>query len=157
MISDNSGKSFTLTNTLNLRRENSIRNSVFMSKEISTLSHKWDHKDTSTLLTIETWSLRLKMEEKLRFGISINSLRPLEQGIITNHGISRTQEKLLICKSGALTPDGSKFLNFKVNTSSIQMIIEYLMLQIQKMRKVKLLELLRETVGMVVLKTKDGR
>jgi len=47
-ISDNNGKSFTSTNTLNQRRENSTSSSVFSLKEISTLFHKWDQEDTLT-------------------------------------------------------------------------------------------------------------
>lgn len=58
------------------------------------------------------------MEETHRNGISINNLWLSELDITTNLGISRTVEEQEICKSGALTLDGSKFSSMKeVNLS----------------------------------------
>jgi len=79
------------------------------------------------------------MVEKLKYGISINNQRQSEQDITTNHGILRVQEEPTICKSGALTLDGSKYSNLKVNTLLIQPITKFLMLQDQRMKKDKLL------------------
>jgi hypothetical protein len=60
------------------------------------------------------------MEERLKFGISISSPRLSEQDIITNHGILRVVEELMTCKSGALTLDGSKCSNSRINNLLIQ-------------------------------------
>ena len=57
------------------------------------------------------------MEEKLKFGISINKLWQLEQDITINHGISRVQEKLMTCKSGVQTQDGGRSSCSKESTS----------------------------------------
>jgi hypothetical protein len=87
-----------------------------MLKEISTLSQHWEVENTLTLSTIETWSSRHKMEERLKSGISISNLRQSEPDITTNLGISRVQEEQETCKSGVPTLDGSKYSNTKMNS-----------------------------------------
>jgi hypothetical protein len=57
------------------------------------------------------------MEERLKSGISINNPRPSEPDTTTNHGILRALEEPETCKSGALTQDGSKSSNTKMDTS----------------------------------------
>jgi hypothetical protein len=54
------------------RRVNSTRDLAFMLKEISISSQDWEDRDTSMLST-ETSSLRPEMEERLKFGGSINN------------------------------------------------------------------------------------
>jgi len=51
------------------------------------------------------------MEEKLKNSTSINIQEPSEQDTTTNHSISRAQEDLPICKSGAPTADGGNCSN----------------------------------------------
>jgi hypothetical protein len=61
------------------------------------------------------------------------------------------------CKSGALTPDGSKFSSLRMNTSSIHQTTKFLMLLEAKMKKDKLLEYKIEMVEKVELLIRDGR
>jgi hypothetical protein len=64
-----------LTNTQrSQRRVSSTRTSVFMLRDHSTLSQKWDKTDTLISSTTETWSSRLKTEETPKSGGSTKSL-----------------------------------------------------------------------------------
>jgi len=73
--STNSGTSSMLMNGReNQLRVNSMRNSVSLLKEISTLFLNYQKTDTLILSTTETWLLRHQMEERLKSGISINNL-----------------------------------------------------------------------------------
>jgi len=73
--STNSGTSSMLMNGReNQLRDNSMRSSVSMLKEISTLFLNYQKTDTLILSTTETWLLRHQMEERLKSGISINNL-----------------------------------------------------------------------------------
>jgi hypothetical protein len=78
MRSDNNLRLSMLMNTRSQRKENSTINSVFMSKEISTLSQPYQVEDTLIWSITEIWLSRLPMEERLRFGTSTNNPRPLE-------------------------------------------------------------------------------
>jgi hypothetical protein len=64
---------------LNQLKENSIRNSVSMLREISTLYLQWIHTDILILSTTETWSSKLQMEERLKSGTSIRNHWPSRQ------------------------------------------------------------------------------
>jgi hypothetical protein len=75
MLSTNNGISSTLINGReNQLRVNSIRDSVSMLKETSTLSHNFQTIDTLILSTTGTWLSRLRMEEEPKCGTSINNL-----------------------------------------------------------------------------------
>jgi hypothetical protein len=71
----NNGLLFTPINILmSPSKENSTLTLAFMLKETFTLSQNLRIIDTLTSSITETWSLRLQMEEKPNFGISINKL-----------------------------------------------------------------------------------
>jgi hypothetical protein len=98
------------------------------------------------------------MEERLKPGTSTKSERLSKLDTTTKIGISRAQEKLQICRSGALTLNGSKSSNIRTNTLSIQQTKEFSMLCIQKMKKVKQSEFLLEMRKLKVEQpTRDGR
>jgi hypothetical protein len=58
------------------------------------------------------------MVERLRSGTSTSNPRLSEPDTTTNPGISRVPEEQEICKSGALTQDGSKCSNSKMDSLS---------------------------------------
>jgi hypothetical protein len=101
--------------------------------------------------------LRPLTAEEHKYGTSTSNLKPLELDITTNHGISRVLVEPTTCKSGALTPDGSKFSSLRMNTSSIHQTTKFLMLLEAKMKKDKLLEYKIEMVEKVELLIRDGR
>jgi hypothetical protein len=79
------------------------------------------------------------MEEELKFGTSINNLRPSEPDTTINLGISRVLVEPETCKSGAPTQDGSNSSNSKENTLSTLPTIRFLKFNPQRMKKDKLL------------------
>jgi hypothetical protein len=80
------------------------------------------------------------MVETLKFGISINRLLQSGQNTTTNHGTSRTQEKLMTCKSGVLTLDGGNSSNsLDLNSLTSNITTESLILP-PKILKVNQLE-----------------
>jgi len=157
MMTDNNGQLSMLTNTLNQRRESLTSNSAFMLREISILFQLYQVEDTLILLTIGTWLPRLQMEERPKFGTSINSQRPSEPDTTTNHSTSRTLERLETCKSGAPTQDGGKFSKCKVNSLSIQPTTRFSKSPHRKMMKELLLLLTTGMVTKTIMPTKDGR
>jgi hypothetical protein len=73
--STNNGILSTLTNGKeNPKKENLTKDLVSLSKEISTLFLNYQITDISISSPTETWSSRLKMEERLRSGTSIKLL-----------------------------------------------------------------------------------
>jgi hypothetical protein len=94
--------------------------------------------------TTETWSSRLQMEEKLKFGTSTNSQRLSELETTTSHGTSNQLVEQRTCKSGAPTLDGSKSSNFKEKCLSIQLTTRFLKFKALRMKKVKPLRLATE-------------
>jgi hypothetical protein len=70
----NNGISYMLTTGRESQpRDNSTRDSDSTSKEISTLSHLSQIRDTLISSTTETWSFRFQTEEELKSGTSINN------------------------------------------------------------------------------------
>jgi hypothetical protein len=78
------------------------------------------------------------MEERPKSGTSTNNQRPSELDTITNHGTSRVLERLMICKSGVLTLDGSRSSNSEVRSLLIQLTTRSLKLETKRMKKDKL-------------------
>jgi len=74
MESTSNGTSCTLTNgRVNLKRVSSMRNSVFMLKEISMLFLNCQITDILISLTTEIWSLKHQTVEDTKSGTSINN------------------------------------------------------------------------------------
>jgi hypothetical protein len=137
--STNNGMLYTLTNGReSQRRANSIKSTVSMLTEHSTLSHKWDPEDIS-ISSEETLSSRLEMVEEPKNGTSINNLEPSDQETTTTLGIFKTQEEPITCKSGAPTQDGGKSSSTLEETSEMLETIRFLMFQVAKILKDKTL------------------
>jgi hypothetical protein len=153
MIIDNNGKLYMLMSTLSQRKVNSTHNLDCMLKEISILCHHFQAIDILISLTTETWSSRLRMEERLKSGTSINNPRPSEPDTTINHGTSRALEEQTTCKSGQPIQDGSKCSSMKITNSSIQPTTKLFQLmepRILKDRELSLTETKRELI-------KDGK
>jgi hypothetical protein len=135
----NNGRSSMLINgRVNPPRENLMKNMVSTSKDHSTLFPNYNHTDTLTWSITETWLLRLLTEEKLKPGGSTKEHWPLRQSTTTNHLISRAQEELTRCKSGAPTHSGSRSSNTEENNLSTSKIREFLqLLRMMKWQKLK--------------------
>jgi hypothetical protein len=122
------GKSSMLkTMQKNQPRESLTRSLDSMSKETSTLSLNFHSTDTSMYLITETWQSRLRQEERPKFGTSINNPWPSELDTTTNLGTSRVLERLITCKSGQLTQDGSNYSSSRITNSSTGPTIRFLM------------------------------
>jgi hypothetical protein len=79
------------------------------------------------------------MEERHKNGISINNHSPLGPDLTTSLGTFKVQEEPTTCKSGALTQDGSNCSCTKMNNLSMSRTKRYLMSQVEKIKKDKLL------------------
>jgi hypothetical protein len=137
-------KDSELSMLMNMRKNqlkvNSTRSLVFSLKETSSLSQHFQEVDTLTWSIIEIWSKRLEMEEELNCGISINNLWLSKLDWTTNLGTSRALERLMTCKSGVLTQDGSKCSNLRTPNSSVGITTRFLKLRTTRMKKAKQLE-----------------
>jgi hypothetical protein len=80
------------------------------------------------------------MEENLKNGTSIREYWQSRQDTTTNHLILCLQEKVLRCKSGAPTQNGSKSSNMRTDHSSTSTRIWYITFGKSRMRKDKKLK-----------------
>jgi len=96
-----------------------MKNSVSLSKKISTSSQICHSTDTFKLSMTETWSLRLRMVSESKCGTSINNPSPSDQERLTSHSISLAQEDPKTCKCGALILIGGNSSSMKTRTLSI--------------------------------------
>jgi len=84
------------------------------------------------------------MEERLRYGISINNLWLSELGITTNHSTLEAQEEQETCKSGVPILDGGNYSSMKEEALLTSKMQELLMWEIAKTLKDKQLMFKRE-------------
>jgi len=103
-----------------------------MLKDLSILFLNSHQTNTLTLLTTEIWSLRLEMEEALSYGTLTKDQRLSRLSLTTSHGTSRVPEEPIICKSGVLTQDGSRYSFMLMSTSVTLKTKSVLTLQVAK-------------------------
>ena len=125
----------------NQLRENSMRTSVLLFRETSTLFPRWHNTDTLTWSTTETLLSRHQMLERPKPGTSIKRHWPSRLDWTTNHGTSRPQVRPKTCKYGAPTQIGGKSSSMTKRKRHLPtwLIRRYLMFQDQRMKKDKLL------------------
>jgi len=137
--SHNNGISCMLMNGReNQERENLMKTSDFTSKDHSISNLLWELRDTSKLSTVDRWLSRLQTVTRLKSGGSTNNHSQSRPSLTTNHLISNHLVRLMTCKSGAPTHNGSRSSSSKQdNSSTSERIKRFLMSMVPRMRKLE--------------------
>jgi hypothetical protein len=122
------------TGKVNQLRDNGIKSMALRSILTSILFLLWDMEDTSTIFQ-EILSLRPKMVDQPRNGISISLQELLEVDQSTNLLISTTPEKETTCNTTPLHQDGGKCSSSTTDTSPMSKTVRYSLFQEEKMLK----------------------